>query len=155
MNDPGSSPSAVEAMHLSKTYHVHRGFGRSVAIRAVRDVSFAVARASTLGIVRESGCGKSTTAKLLLGLEQPTGDKVLYDGKTVTGTRDFRQAEASLHAGTDQGGAGRESGCPANARERDRRATESGEPAIGLRVPSAVSVRDGCLPIGQAGTGRM
>jgi oligopeptide/dipeptide ABC transporter ATP-binding protein len=48
-------------------------------------VSFDILKGDTLGIVGESGCGKSTTANVLLGLESPTGGKILFEGKDITG----------------------------------------------------------------------
>ncbi|MGM0592527.1 MAG: ABC transporter ATP-binding protein [Halobacteriota archaeon] len=52
-------------------------------VRAVDDVSFTVRRGETLGVVGESGCGKSTTAETLLGLQEPTDGQVRFDGQNV------------------------------------------------------------------------
>jgi oligopeptide/dipeptide ABC transporter ATP-binding protein len=49
-------------------------------VRAVDGISFAVEPGRTLGVVGESGCGKTTTAKLVLGLEQPTGGQMRFEG---------------------------------------------------------------------------
>jgi peptide/nickel transport system ATP-binding protein len=56
--------------------------GRSI-LKAVDDVSFTIARGETLGLVGESGCGKSTIARLLVGLHAPTSGQVLFDGEPV------------------------------------------------------------------------
>ncbi|MEO8935436.1 MAG: oligopeptide/dipeptide ABC transporter ATP-binding protein [Burkholderiaceae bacterium] len=56
--------------------------GRSI-LRAVDDVSFTIARGETLGLVGESGCGKSTIARLLVGLYAPTSGDILFDGEPV------------------------------------------------------------------------
>ncbi|MGI9025446.1 MAG: ABC transporter ATP-binding protein [Burkholderiaceae bacterium] len=55
-----------------------------VVLRAVNDVSFTIARGETLGLVGESGCGKSTIARLLVGLYAPTSGNILFDGVPVS-----------------------------------------------------------------------
>src|SRR5258706_1022159 len=54
-------------------------------VRAVDDVSFTVEAGQTLGIVGESGCGKTTTGKLVLGLERPTGGRLRFEGRDLAG----------------------------------------------------------------------
>ena len=56
-------------------------------VKAVDDISFAIEAGKTLGLVGESGCGKTTTSKLILNLEQPTSGQVLLDGKPIHGLR--------------------------------------------------------------------
>ena len=69
---------------VSRAYGMRRGwFGRATAIRAVDDVSLTLAPGRTLGIVGESGCGKSTTGRLALGLEPPDGGSVRFDGAAM------------------------------------------------------------------------
>ncbi len=70
---------------LRKHFPIRGGlFGRTVAtVRAVDDVSFAVRKGETLGIVGESGCGKSTTAKLLMRLLDPDTGSMVFDGEGV------------------------------------------------------------------------
>jgi oligopeptide/dipeptide ABC transporter ATP-binding protein len=67
---------------LVKHYPLRAGLlsKRSGAVRAVDGVSFAIGRGETLGLVGESGCGKSTVARLVLRLEKPTAGRVLFDG---------------------------------------------------------------------------
>ena len=66
---------------LTKHFAVRRGaFGWSTAVvRAVDAISFTLDTARTLGLVGESGCGKTTTAKLVLGLERPTAGAIRFD----------------------------------------------------------------------------
>jgi peptide/nickel transport system ATP-binding protein len=80
---PGEPMVAVH--HLTKTYEPRRrGFrGSRAPVRAVSDVDLAAARGRTLAIVGESGCGKSTIAKVLSGLEVATAGGVTLDGVEV------------------------------------------------------------------------
>ena len=72
----------LEARDLSKSYD-------SGAL-AVDHVSFSIERGETLGLVGESGSGKSTIARMVLGLIEPTGGSVLFDGQPVTGLSNHR-----------------------------------------------------------------
>ena len=75
----------LEARNLVKHFPVRRGiFARErAAVRAVDDISFAIEPGKTLGLVGESGCGKTTTAKLVLLLEQPTGGVMRFQGQDL------------------------------------------------------------------------
>ena len=78
----------IEVRNLQKYFPVTQGaFLKKVVghVKAVENVSFSVRRGETLGIVGESGCGKSTTANLLLGLEKPTAGDLLFNGQEITG----------------------------------------------------------------------
>jgi oligopeptide transport system ATP-binding protein len=72
--------------NLVKHFPIMRGiFQKQVgAVRAVDDVSFEVKRGETLGLVGESGCGKSTTGRAVLQLYRPTSGSVYYDGVDLT-----------------------------------------------------------------------
>jgi oligopeptide/dipeptide ABC transporter ATP-binding protein len=71
----------LEAAALSKHFRARRGlFGGRGLVRAVDGVSFAIEGGRTLGVVGESGCGKTTTAKLVLGLEEPTEGGIRFEG---------------------------------------------------------------------------
>src|SRR5215472_7387335 len=71
---------------LVKHYSTKGGFLRSGSqtVRAVDHISFEVAPGETLGVVGESGCGKSTTGRCLLRLVEPTSGKIWFEGKDVT-----------------------------------------------------------------------
>jgi peptide/nickel transport system ATP-binding protein len=75
---------------LTKHFPVTRGiiFRRRVGlVRSVEDVSFSVAAGETLGIVGESGCGKTTTARMIVRLIEPTSGQIIFDGHDITHLR--------------------------------------------------------------------
>ncbi len=75
----------LEANALTKHFPLRRGlFSKALgAVRAVDGVSFTIEPGRTLGVVGESGCGKSTTAKLVLKLEEPTAGEIRFDGQSL------------------------------------------------------------------------
>ncbi|HEX4260215.1 MAG TPA: ATP-binding cassette domain-containing protein, partial [Acetobacteraceae bacterium] len=77
---------ALDVRDLQKRFPVRRGFlnRRTAQLRAVDGVSFSVARGETLCLVGESGCGKSTVARLVLRLLEPSGGRIMIDGTDVT-----------------------------------------------------------------------
>jgi peptide/nickel transport system ATP-binding protein/oligopeptide transport system ATP-binding protein len=86
---PGSATPILEVSDLVKHFPVRTGLIRrgAKAVHAVCGVSFAVDRGETLGVVGESGCGKSTTGLLALGLLAPTSGAVRFDGEDVLAMR--------------------------------------------------------------------
>lgn len=82
-----ASPTLLEARNLVKHFPVTSGaiFARSTgAVRAVDDVSLVIPAGQSVGLVGESGCGKSTMGRLLLRLIEPTSGEVLFDGQEIT-----------------------------------------------------------------------
>jgi peptide/nickel transport system ATP-binding protein len=89
----------LELELVSRVYASRRGvFSRPVAVRAVDEVTLAVAAGRTLGIVGESGCGKSTTGRLALGLETPDSGTVRFDGREMPppGSEPWRALRARM-----------------------------------------------------------
>jgi oligopeptide/dipeptide ABC transporter ATP-binding protein len=75
----------LEVRNLVKHFPVSGGlFGQRGLVRAVDDVSFVIRRGETLGLVGESGCGKTTTGRCILMLERPTSGQILFEGRDLT-----------------------------------------------------------------------
>ena len=84
---PGQATDTIlEVRNLVKHFHVTTGFLGTVhgVVRAVDDVSFSIRRGETLGLVGESGCGKTTTGRCILQLEKPTSGHVIFEGQELT-----------------------------------------------------------------------
>ena len=73
----------VEVEHLKQYFQVRSGF-KNMTLKAVDDVSFCIKPGETLGLVGESGCGKTTVGRSLLHLYNPTGGTVRFEGEEVT-----------------------------------------------------------------------
>lgn len=86
--------------HLKKYFPINGGiFGKRIGeVKAVDDVSFYVNKGETLGLVGESGCGKSTTGRVLMRLIEPTEGQVVFDGKDLTKlkTEEMRQMRKEI-----------------------------------------------------------
>ena len=88
----------LEAKNLKKYFPVTKGLliSRTTGhIKAVDDISFALRAGETLGVVGESGCGKSTTAKMMLMLEEPTEGNILFEGEDVHDSSAVRRSYRS------------------------------------------------------------
>jgi oligopeptide/dipeptide ABC transporter ATP-binding protein len=92
-NADGATP-LVSVRNLKKEFPIKKGlFARQVgSVKAVNDVSFDVPRGQTLGVVGESGCGKTTTGRTILRLLEPTSGEIRFEGRDVRamGTSELR-----------------------------------------------------------------
>lgn len=69
--------------NIVKHFKVQSYLNKSNEVHAVDDVSFYIKKGETLGIVGESGCGKTTLGRTILRLHDPTSGKIIYDGETI------------------------------------------------------------------------
>lgn len=84
----------IEVKGLKKYFDINTGMFRTKQLKAVDNVSFSVKKGETLGLVGESGCGKTTVGRTLLHLYKPTAGEVIYDGtplKTKADIKEFRK----------------------------------------------------------------
>ena len=78
----------VEVRNLKEYFNIATGAFTTRPLKAVDDVSFSIHRGETLGLVGESGCGKTTVGRTLLHLYKPTGGQIFFDGKEVKTKKD-------------------------------------------------------------------
>ena len=74
----------VEVKNLKQYFPVKVGLAKTIPLKAVDDISFDIGRGETLGLVGESGCGKTTAGRSILRLYTPTAGQVIFDGEPVT-----------------------------------------------------------------------
>ncbi len=79
----------VEVKNLKEYFNITTGLFQSKPLKAVDDVSFAIRRGETLGLVGESGCGKTTVGRTLLHLYKPTAGEIWFDGKKIESKKDI------------------------------------------------------------------
>ncbi|MDD7487752.1 MAG: ATP-binding cassette domain-containing protein [Clostridiales bacterium] len=82
-NEKRADAPLVEVRGLKLYFQVAAGFMKTAMLKAVDDVSFTIGRGETLGLVGESGCGKTTVGRALLHLYKPTAGEVIFDGRKV------------------------------------------------------------------------
>ena len=81
----------VEVKHLKEYFNISTGMFASKPLKAVDDVSFAIRKGETLGLVGESGCGKTTVGRTLLHLYKPTDGEVWFKGKPIATKQDIAE----------------------------------------------------------------
>ena len=98
MSEKNNTP-LIEVKNLKQYFNINMGLFRSKPLKAVDGVSFYVNRGETLGLVGESGCGKTTVGRTLLHLYKPTGGEILYNGNPIVTKADvaeFRKKAAMV-----------------------------------------------------------
>lgn len=81
----------IEVKGLKKYFDINVGMFKTKPLKAVDDVSFAIKKGETLGLVGESGCGKTTVGRTILNLYKPTAGEIYYDGKLIKTKADIKQ----------------------------------------------------------------
>ncbi|SFG79602.1 oligopeptide transport system ATP-binding protein [Lachnospiraceae bacterium C7] len=90
----------LKVEHLKQYFPVQQGF-RKVPLKAVDDVSFAIKPGETLGLVGESGCGKTTVGRTLLRLYEPTAGKITFDGDVIFDSGEEYDEKGNVIVGAD------------------------------------------------------
>ena len=86
-----SEQPIIEVRHLKQYFNISTGFFQSRPLKAVDDISFSIREGETLGLVGESGCGKTTAGRTILHLYKPTDGEVIYRGKPIKTAKDIEQ----------------------------------------------------------------
>ncbi len=81
----------VEVNHLKEYFNISTGVFSSKPLKAVDDVSFSIRKGETLGLVGESGCGKTTVGRTILHLYKPTSGEIIFDGKPIKTKKDVAE----------------------------------------------------------------
>ena len=90
MSDTMKTP-LIEVKNLKKYFDINTGMFKTRPLKAVDDVSFSIQHGETLGLVGESGCGKTTVGRTLLHLYKPTAGSIIYDGKEIVTKQDVHE----------------------------------------------------------------
>ena len=91
MSEQTAKKPLLEVKGLKEYFDINMGFFRTKPLKAVDDVSFSINKGETLGLVGESGCGKTTVGRTILHLYKPTAGEIWYDGKQLKTKQDIQQ----------------------------------------------------------------
>ena len=86
-----TNKTLVEVKNLKEYFNISTGVFDSKPLKAVDDVSFSIRKGETLGLVGESGCGKTTVGRTILHLYKPTAGEIIFDGKPIKTRRDIME----------------------------------------------------------------
>ena len=88
-NQSNNGEPLIRVSHLKQYFSINTGFFKTKPLKAVDDISFDIMEGETLGLVGESGCGKTTAGRTILHLYKPTGGEVIYRGKSIKTKKDI------------------------------------------------------------------
>lgn len=88
---PADKDAILEVRDLKEYFNINVGLFKSKPLKAVDGVSFSIKKGETLGLVGESGCGKTTVGRTLLHLYKPTGGDIYYKGKLIKTKQDIKE----------------------------------------------------------------
>ena len=91
MSNANKNQPLVQVNHLKQYFNINTGVFTSKPLKAVDDVTFTINRGETLGLVGESGCGKTTVGRTILHLYKPTAGEVIFDGKPIKTAADLKE----------------------------------------------------------------
>lgn len=86
-----NNKTLIEARGLKKYFNINVGLFKSKPLKAVDDVSFSIKKGETLGLVGESGCGKTTVGRTLLHLYKPTAGEIIFNGHSISNEHDIKE----------------------------------------------------------------
>ena len=90
-NGASANENLVEVKNLKEYFNINVGLFKSKPLKAVDGVSFGIKKGETLGLVGESGCGKTTVGRTLLHLYKPTAGEIYYNGKQIKTKQDIKE----------------------------------------------------------------
>lgn len=91
LSKKNESKTLIEVKDLKEYFYINTGLFKSKPLKAVDGVSFSINKGETLGLVGESGCGKTTVGRTILHLYKPTSGEIWYDGKQIKSRADIRE----------------------------------------------------------------